>query len=76
MTDHTHLSTWTAELRALFPVADEYELAAAIYSFTSAFEDGMTPQQAYDDFDEWTSCDADSSLERKLRTVHREMGAT
>lgn len=62
-TTHTHLSTWTAELRALFPVSDEYELAAAIYSFTSAFEDGMTPRQAYEDFDSWVSADYDATTE-------------
>ena len=54
-TTHTHLSTWTAELRALFPVYEEYEWASEIYSFKSAFEDGLTPQQAYADFDEWVS---------------------
>lgn len=45
---------WLSHLRAIFPVAEEFELAAEIYSFASAYEDGMTPQQAYDDFDAWT----------------------
>lgn len=45
---------WQAQLKALFPVAEEFELARAIYSFQTAYEDGLTPQQAYDDFDAWT----------------------
>lgn len=50
--------TWLSQVKALFPVSDEYELAAAIYSFQSAWEDGLTPQQAYDDFDKWVTEDA------------------
>lgn len=46
---------WIAELRALFPVEEEFKLAAEIYSFSSAFEDGLTPQQAYADFDQWAA---------------------
>jgi hypothetical protein len=53
----TNLSAWTSELRTLFPQPEEYDLAAEIYSFSSAFEDGMSPQEAYDDFAAW--CDAE-----------------
>lgn len=48
------LPDFIAEVRKLFPVAEEFELARAIYSFEAAHEDGLTPQQAYDDFDQWT----------------------
>jgi hypothetical protein len=46
-------SAWLDQVRAKFEVADEFSLASAIYSFQGAFEDGMSPQQAYDDFDRW-----------------------
>ena len=45
---------WQAQLKALFPIGEEFELARTIYSFQTAYEDGLTPQQAYDDFDAWT----------------------
>lgn len=50
----TRYVEWTGRLAALFPQPEEYQLARAIYSFQTAYEDGMTPQQAYDDFNEWT----------------------
>lgn len=53
-----HFTDWISDLKALFPQPDEYELAAAIYSFQSAWVDGMTPQQAYDDFDRLVSEEA------------------
>lgn len=46
---------WMTELRALFPLPEELEIAAEIYSFISAFQDGLTPQEAYDDFDQWVT---------------------
>jgi hypothetical protein len=52
-----HFNDWLTELKALFPVAEEYELAAAIYSFQAAWCDGLSPKQAYDDFDRWCSCE-------------------
>lgn len=53
-----HFTTWLDEVGALFPVAEEFALARAIYSFEAAYEDNMTPQQAYDDFDKWVCADA------------------
>ncbi len=50
------ITTWTVELRKLFPVPEEYELAAEIYSFATAFDEGMSPQEAYDDFSAWAEC--------------------
>lgn len=52
-----HFNDWLTELKAFFPVAEEYGLAAAIYSFHTAWVDGLTPQQAYDDFDRWCAQD-------------------
>jgi hypothetical protein len=51
----TGFADWLTQLKAMFPVADEYELAAAIYSFAIAYEDGLSPQQAYDAFDAWVA---------------------
>lgn len=48
-------STWLAGVRALFPVADEFDLASEIFSFAAAYEDGRSPAEAYADFDEWAS---------------------
>ena len=44
-------ANWLAELRTLFPVPEELLLADAIFSFANAFEEGKTPQQAYEAFD-------------------------
>lgn len=46
---------WTEQVRALFDQPEEYDLAAAIYSFAAAYEDDMSPQQAFNDFDDWVS---------------------
>jgi hypothetical protein len=51
-------ANWLAALRTLFPVPDEFLLADAIFSFTSAFEEGKTPQQAYEAFDIFVSAKA------------------
>jgi hypothetical protein len=51
-------ANWLGELRTLFPVPDEFLLAEAIFPFQHAFTDGKTPQQAYAEFDEFTSCEA------------------
>ncbi|WP_044542494.1 hypothetical protein [Bradyrhizobium sp. LTSP885] len=51
-------ASWLAELRALFPVPDEFLLADAIFSFASAFKEGKTPQQAYEVFDIFVSAEA------------------
>lgn len=48
---------WLSELRSLFPVADEYALAAAIYSFFADFENGLTPQESYTAFDQFVSAE-------------------
>lgn len=53
-----HFSDWLAELKALFPVAEEYQYAVAIYSFHTAWVDGLSPKEAYDNFDAWTQEDA------------------
>ena len=51
-------ASWLAELRTLFPVADEFLLADAIFSFANAFEQGETPRQAYEAFDIFVSAQA------------------
>lgn len=50
-----HYIGWLGEVRSHFPVAEEYDLAAAIYSFSEAYLDGMSPQEAYDAFDAWVA---------------------
>jgi hypothetical protein len=50
---------WLDQVRAFFPVREEFSLACEIYSFATAFEDGKTPTQAYADFDEWANCEVD-----------------
>jgi len=44
-------ANWLAKLRTLFPVQDEFLLADAIFSFENAFEEGKTPQEAYEAFE-------------------------
>lgn len=39
------------QLRDLFPVPEEFEIASKVYWFAVAYDVGLTPQQAYDDFD-------------------------
>lgn len=51
-------ANWLAEVRALFPVPDEFFLADAIFSFPNAFKEGKTPRQAYDEFDNFVSAEA------------------
>ncbi|MGE9010594.1 hypothetical protein ACO2JO_18575 [Leptospira interrogans] len=51
-------ANWLAELRAMFPVPDEFLLAEAIFDFPAAFKQGKTPQQAYEVFDIFVSADA------------------
>ena len=51
-------ANWLAELRTLFPVPDELLLADAIFSFANAFNEGRTPQQAYEAFDLFFSAEA------------------
>ncbi len=48
-------ANWRGKLSALFPVPDEFLLADAIFSFYAAFEDGKTPQEAYESFDAWAA---------------------
>lgn len=48
-------AAWIAELKSKFEQAEEFALASEIYSFSSAFKDGMSPQAAYADFDKWVS---------------------
>ena len=49
---------WLAELRTLFLVPDEFFLADAIFSFAKAFQEGKTPQQAYEAFDIFVGAEA------------------
>lgn len=51
-------ATWLAELRALFPVADEFLLAEAIFPFADCFHAELTPQQAYEAFDDFVNSEA------------------
>lgn len=48
-------SAWLDQVRAKFiyhrGTADELRSASEIFSFEAAFEDGLSPQQAYDAFD-------------------------
>ena len=47
------LVPWLREVREMFQHAEEFALADQVYSFLGAFENGMTPLQAYEDFDGW-----------------------
>ena len=51
-------ANWLAVLRTLFAVPDEFLLADATFSFANAFEEGKTPQQAYEAFDIFVSAAA------------------
>jgi hypothetical protein len=53
------LTAWLSELRAKFPVSEEWQLADAIYPFAKDYEAGLTPQQSYEKFDLFASCDAE-----------------
>lgn len=57
MIERPSLSAWLAELRTHFPIADEFRLADAIYPFATDYENGLTPQQSYDRFDLFVSCE-------------------
>lgn len=46
-------------MKAKFEQPEEFALASEIYSFSGAFEDGMSPQAAYNDFDNWVSFSED-----------------
>lgn len=48
-------SAWIAEVEVKFEQPEEFALASEIYSFATAFEVGMTPTEAYADFDKWVS---------------------
>ena len=49
---------WRDSLKALFPVAEEFGIAAAIYWFEADYHNnGLSPQQSYDAFDAWTRND-------------------
>lgn len=49
---------WLAELKSRFDVAEEFELANAIYSFQDSYAEGLTPAEAYERFDQWACEDA------------------
>jgi hypothetical protein len=51
----TGYTGWMATVKSQFPVAEEFEIAARLYSFLTAFEEGMSPEEAYADFDRWAS---------------------
>lgn len=51
---HWSYSKWMLQLQRFFPKHDEFNQARAIYSFQTAYENGLTPQQAYNDFNAWT----------------------
>lgn len=50
----SYFSEWLRDVRAKFEQPEEFELAAEIFSFAAAYEDGATPDEAYTEFDEWT----------------------
>jgi hypothetical protein len=37
---------------------EEFEIADRVYLFEVAYDFGMTPQQAYDEFDKQVTCEA------------------
>ena len=47
-------SKWLKLVQSRFEQPEEFELAQEIFSFAAAYENGSTPQEAYDSFDEWT----------------------
>ncbi len=51
-----HKDKWMNELRALFPVPEEFEIADRVAFFAVAHSLGLTPQQAYDQFDAQVAC--------------------
>lgn len=51
-------ANWLGQLRALFPVPDEFLLADEIFPFQSAFHEGKTPLQAYEAFDFFVSSES------------------
>lgn len=51
-----HQAQWMDELRALFPVPEEFEIADRVFFFAVAWGLGLSPQQAYEQFDESVSC--------------------
>jgi hypothetical protein len=53
-----HKKTWMDELRALFPMPEEFEIADKVYWFEVAYDLGLSPQQAYDEFDKQVACEA------------------
>ncbi len=54
-------SAWIAAVKAKFEQPEEFALASEIYSFASAFEDGMSPEAAFNDFDRWTSFEGEDA---------------
>lgn len=50
-------ATWLGDVRALFPVPEEFLIASKIFSFEAAFEDDMTPEEAYAAFDKFVCCE-------------------
>lgn len=54
LSDQSRFSEWREGLKALFPIADEFDLACAIYAFEADYLNGLTPRQSYDTFDAWT----------------------
>lgn len=49
------LPQWLSEVAKHFEQAEEFDLARAIYPFEAAYHDGLTPKQAYEDFDAWVA---------------------
>lgn len=49
------LNQWLSEVAKHFEQAEEFELARAIYPFEADFHDGLTPKQAYENFDAWVA---------------------
>jgi len=56
--DPPSYANWLGELRVLFPVRDEFLLADAIFHFSDCYVSGLTPQEAYDKFDEFVNAEA------------------
>ncbi len=51
-------TAWLHELRSHFEAREEFDLAAAIYSFEPDYQNGLTPAQSYEAFDKFVAEDA------------------
>lgn len=49
----SYFAEWVRQVRALFDQSDEFDLAAEIFSFATAYENEATPLEAYEEFNAW-----------------------